>query len=254
MISNKERDDPMKIGIIGIGNIGSILSEKLHEHGHEVKVADARSMSHLEGKSYSGTAVDIETVTEDIDILIISIPISAIPTIAPIIQKVNQNVTIIDTSNYYPIRDGNIAAIDNGMVESVWVSKQLGRDIVKTFNNLLAYTLKYNGTPENTEGRIATTIAGNNTQEKEIVKGLINQLGFDYIDTGNLESSWRQQPGTPAYCTELTKDELQLALEKANSEKAPVRRDEILNLAILNKDKAITHDERIALNRKIYNQ
>ncbi|MBF7025314.1 NAD(P)-binding domain-containing protein [Staphylococcus kloosii] len=248
-----ERDDLMKFGIIGVGNIGTILSVKLYEAGHQVKVADARSIEHLEGKSYSGKAVEITEVIKDIDILIISIPIAAIPNIKPIIQKVDDSVPIIDTSNYYPARDNKITAIENGMTESVWVSKQLDRDIVKAFNNLLAYTLKHKRKSEKTPGRVAATIAGNSETQKDTVKNIINQLGFDYVDTGNLENSWRQQPGTPAYCTELTEEELKLALEQADKDKAPKRRDKILELAILNKDKTLSHEERIDLNRKIYN-
>lgn len=248
-----ERDDLMNFGIIGVGNIGSILSDKLYEAGHQVKVADARAIGRLEGKSYSGKAVEIAEVIKDIDILIISIPIAVIPKIKSIIQKVDAHVPIIDTSNYYPARDNKITTIENGMTESVWVSKQLDREIVKTFNNLLAHTLKHKGQPDKTPGRVATTIAGNNDTQKDIVKHIINQLGFDYVDTGNLENSWRQQPGTPAYCTELTKEELKQALEQADKEKAPKRRDKILELAILNKDKTLSHEERIHLNRKIYN-
>lgn len=243
----------MKFGIIGVGKIGSILSEKLFEQGHDVKVADARSMSHLEGKTYSGKAVELENVIDDIDVLIMSIPMTGIPRLKPIIQKVDATVPIIDTSNYYPFRDNKISDIENGMTESVWVAKQLDRNIIKAFNNLLAYTLKHNGTPEGSSARIAATIAGNNSKQKDLVKDIINQLGFDYVDTGDLENSWRQQPGTPAYCTELTTEELQTALENADKEKAPLHRDEVLNLAIINKDRTVSHEERVALNRKIYN-
>lgn len=243
----------MKFGIIGVVNIGSVLSKKLFNNGHEVKVADARSMAHLEGKNYSGTPVEIADVVSNIDILIISIPIAAIPTIKPIIQQVDDRVTIIDTSNYYPARDDNIEEIKNGMTESVWVTQQLEREIIKTFNNLLAYTLQHRGQPEHTTGRIAATIAGNDISQKELVKTIINQLGFDSVDTGDLEHSWRQQPGTPAYCTELTKPELETALKLADKDKAPLHRDKILELAILNKEKTVTHDERVALNRKVYN-
>jgi hypothetical protein len=55
-----------------------------------------------------------------------------------------------------------------------------------------------------------------------------NELGFDAVDSGSLSDSWRQQPGTPAYCTELTKEELEIALTKANKEKAPFLRDKVM--------------------------
>lgn len=45
---------------------------------------------------------------------------------------------------------------------------------------------------------------------------LIDQIGFDAIDAGLLAESWKQQPGMPAYCQDLDKNALQLALQRAD--------------------------------------
>jgi 8-hydroxy-5-deazaflavin:NADPH oxidoreductase len=34
------------------------------------------------------------------------------------------------------------------------------------------------------------------------VLGLIDELGFDPVDGGSLDESWRQEPGTPVYGTD----------------------------------------------------
>jgi predicted dinucleotide-binding enzyme len=242
----------MKFGIIGAGTIGSIISKKLVKNGHDVKIADARGIEHLEGKELAGTPVLIEDVMTNIEVLIISLPLTALPSIRNIIEQVGEEVIIVDTSNYYPSRDQKIAEIENGMVESDWVSNQLGKPIIKAFNNLLAHTLENEGTPEGTSGRIAMAIAGNDVSQKQIIMDVVNQLGFDTVDSGSLSDSWRQQPGTPAYCTELTKEELTKALEKANKEKAPFLRDKVIeklsasNFPLANKD-------IVNMNREIYN-
>ncbi|MED3997460.1 NAD(P)-binding domain-containing protein [Peribacillus frigoritolerans] len=242
----------MKFGIIGAGTIGSIISKKLVKNGHDVKIADARGIEHLEGKELAGTPVLIEDVMTNIEVLIISLPLTALPSIRNIIEQVGEEVIVVDTSNYYPSRDNKIAEIENGMVESDWVSNQLGKPIIKAFNNLLAYTLENEGTPEGTSGRIAMAIAGNDVSQKQIIMDVVNQLGFDTVDSGSLSDSWRQQPGTPAYCTELTKEELTKALEKANKEKAPFLRDKVIeklsasNFPLANKD-------TVYMNREIYN-
>ncbi|MBD8136043.1 NAD(P)-binding domain-containing protein [Bacillus sp. CFBP 13597] len=242
----------MKFGIIGAGTIGSIISKKLVKNGHDVKIADARGIEHLEGKELSGTPVLIEDVMTNIEVLIISLPLTALPSIRNIIEQVGEEVIVVDTSNYYPSRDQKIAEIENGMVESDWVSNQLGKPIIKAFNNLLAHTLENEGTPEGTSGRIAMAIAGNDVSQKQIIMDVVNQLGFDTVDSGSLSDSWRQQPGTPAYCTELTKEELTKALEKANKEKAPFLRDKVIeklsasNFPLANKD-------IVNMNREIYN-
>mgnify|MGYP001055490811 CR=1 FL=1 len=243
----------MRFGIIGAGSIGSIISKKLVKNGHDVKIADARGMEHLEGKELAGTPVRVEDAIKNIEVLIISLPTKAIPSIRDIINQVEEEVIIVDTSNYYPFRDDKIEEIENGMVESVWVSNQLGRPIIKAFNNLLAYTLENEGTPEDSRGRIAMAVAGDEPAQKQIVRGVVHELGFDAVDSGSLNDSWRQQPGTPAYCTELTKDELTKALKKANKEKAPLLRDKVIEKFAEEKKVEFSHKDVVSLNREIYN-
>jgi len=243
----------MRFGIIGAGSIGSIISKKLVENGQDVKIADARGMEHLEGKDIAGTPVPVENAIKDIEVLIISLPTKAIPSIRNIINQVGEEVIIVDTSNYYPFRDGKIEEIENGMVESVWVSNQLGRPVIKAFNNLLAYTLENEGTCEDSSGRIAMAVAGNDPAQKQVVMGIVYELGFEAIDSGSLSDSWRQQPGTPAYCTELTKDELTKALKKANKEKAPLLRDKVIEKFAEEKEVDFSHKDVVSLNREIYN-
>ncbi|KRF13678.1 putative dinucleotide-binding enzyme [Paenibacillus sp. V4I3] len=247
----------MRFGIIGAGPIGSNISKKLVKNGHDVKIADARGIERLEGKELTGTPVSVEDVITNIDVLIISIPFHAMPSIRNVVDKVREEVVVVDTSNYYPFRDNKIEEIENGMVESVWVYNQLSRPIIKAFNNLLAFTLENEGTPEGTSGRIAIAIAGNDQSQKQIIMDVVNELGFDAVDSGSLSDSWRQQPGTPAYCTELTKDELTIALKKANKEKAPLLRDKVMErfaeLLAEKKEVAFSHRDVVNLNREIYN-
>ncbi|MDP1442307.1 NAD(P)-binding domain-containing protein [Priestia megaterium] len=243
----------MRFGIIGAGSIGSIISKKLVKNGHDVKIADARGIEHLEGKELTGTPVRIEDAIKNIEILIISLPTKAMPSIRNIIDQVGEEVIIVDTSNYYPFRDDEIEEIENGMVESVWVSNQLGRSVIKAFNNLLAYTLENEGTSEDSSGRIAMAVSGNDPSQKQVVMDVVYELGFDAVDSGSLSDSWRQQPGTPAYCTELTKDELMKALKKANKEKAPLLRDKVMERFAEEKEVEFSHKDVVNLNREIYN-
>ncbi|MET3545679.1 putative dinucleotide-binding enzyme [Paenibacillus favisporus] len=242
----------MRFGIIGAGPIASNISKKLVENGHDVKIADARGIERLEGKKLAGTPVSVEDVIKNIDVLVISIPFYALPSIRSVVDKVGEEVVVVDTSNYYPQISNKIEDIENGMVESVWVSNQLGRPIIKAFNNLLAYTLEHQGTPQGTSGRIAIAIAGDNQSHKQIIMNVANELGFDAVDSGSLSESWRQQPGTPAYCTELTKEELTEALKKANKEKAPLLRDKVIeNISAAPGGYSIK--DIIKLNKEIYN-
>lgn len=205
-------------------------------------------MQRLVGKTIVGTAVSPEEVVQNIEVLIISVPLHAIPTIQPLLEQVGDKVIVVDTSNYYPFRDKQIEEIDQGMVESVWVTEQLGRPVIKAFSNLLAFTLENKGTTAGTTGRIAMAVAGDDEGHKQIIMDIVNECDFDAVDAGSITESWDMQPGTPAYCTELTKEQLVLALKKADKQHAPRLRDEIMSQFSFD----FTHEDIVALNRKVF--
>ena len=241
-------DVTMKIGIIGAGPIGATLSHKLNAKGHHVKVADARTLSRLKDKDIAGEAVALEQLGQDIDILIISLPLAVVPEIKEMVSQLNNDVIIVDTTNYYPFRDAKITEIEEGMPESVWVSEQLGRDVIKAFNNQLAYTLAQKGSAQKGDSRIAMAVAGNDDLQKEIIMNIVDEVGFDAVDNGSFQNSWRQQPGTPAYCTELTSEDMKKALEIANKATAPKQRDEVGK----HFEPGMTHEDIVQLNRQLY--
>ena len=221
----------MKIGIIGTGAIGSILAEKLSNAGHQIKVTNTRAIPELKkiAAGLGATAATIQDVVKDVETIIFSIPFKALSDLPPnLLDGVPKDVIVMDTSNYYPLRDGEIAELEQKS-ESVYISEILNRPIIKVFNNILEYTLKNKGKAAGAADRIAISIAGENKEHKKIVAQLVDQTGFDTVDGGSLAESWRQQPGTPAYCTELNKAALTQALANAEKGKAPAIRDVIMN-------------------------
>jgi predicted dinucleotide-binding enzyme len=105
------------------------------------------------------------------------------------------------------------------MAESRWVEHQLGRPVVKAFNNIYAQHLLERGRPAGSQGRIALPVAGDNKQAKETVIQLVDQLGFDAVDAGSLDESWRQQPGTPVYTADFDAEGVRRALAQASKER-----------------------------------
>ena len=152
-------------------------------------------------------------------------------------------MVVIDTSNYYPQRDGHISAVDNGQVESVWVQEQIGHPIVKAWNSVLAASLETKGLPKGAEDRITLSIAGDDADSKKIGLELVEVTGFDAIDGGILEQSWRQQPGTPCYCVDLSADELRPALTVTDRKKATRNRDMFIERLLALGDKATDADQ-----------
>ncbi|MHD0215543.1 NADPH-dependent F420 reductase, partial [Corynebacterium diphtheriae] len=98
-------------------------------------------------------------------------------------------------------RDGSIAEVDEGKPESVWVSERIGRPVVKAWNALLAETLANKGLAQGQPSRIAIPVAGDDNRAEAVIQDLVEETGFDALASGGLSDSWRQQPGTPAYCT-----------------------------------------------------
>jgi predicted dinucleotide-binding enzyme len=210
----------MKIGIIGAGNIGGTLARKLTRLGHAVSLANSRGPETLAGLAAEtgATAVSVADAVKDVELVIVTIPQKAIPLLPQgLFRDVPEAVITVDTGNYYPsFRDGRIDAIENGMAESRWVARQLGRQVVKAFNNITAQSLAEGGRPPGTAGRIALPVAGDDTRAKSVVIGLVDALGFDGIDAGSLDESWRQQPGTSVYGTDWDAEGVRLALAQAN--------------------------------------
>ena len=240
----------MRIGIIGTGAIGSLLAKKLSGTGHQVKVTNTRDMATLReiAAELGAEAAAIQDVVKDVEVIIFSIPFKAYKDLPKdLLQDVPQEAIIMDTSNYYPFRDGELPGME-GITESEYISETLGRPIVKVFNNIMEPTFKHKGKAAGEEGRIAISVAGDNGAHKKVAAELVDQTGFDTVDGGSLAESWRQEPGTPAYCTELNAAELKQALAAAEKGKAPAVRDSIMDT--LQKLKPFpSHEEIVDLNR-----
>jgi predicted dinucleotide-binding enzyme len=207
----------MDIGIIGSGNIGSTLAKNLKALGHQVAISNSRGPATLADFAADAgvVAATVEQAAQARDLVIIAIPQLAMPNLPLEVLRANSAV-VVDAGNYYPTRDGLVAQIESGSTDSEWVSSILGRPVVKAFNNILAASLATRGAPEGSPERIALSVAGDDPEAKQRVQRVIQQLGFDAIDAGSLAESWRQQPGTPAYCKDLNTSELKTALAKAD--------------------------------------
>ena len=215
----------MKIGIIGAGNIGGTLTRRFTALGYEVAVANSRGPETL-GELAEETGASPVSVAEaalGADVVVITIPASKVPNLpVGFLDGAAKDVVVIDTCNYYPQqRDGRIAEIEDGMTESRWVANQIGYPVVKAFNGIQALHLLSHGKPEGTPHRIALPVAGDDGRAKRVVMDLVNQLGFDPVDAGGLDDSWRQEPGSPVYGRDFDADGVRLALTEAVHVRSP---------------------------------
>jgi predicted dinucleotide-binding enzyme len=218
----------MRIGIIGAGQIGGTLARRFTAVGHDVSIANSRGPETLRqlAKETGAKPVTVEEAARAGDVVIVTIPLKNIPGLPrDLFKGVPDDVVVVDTSNYYPQqRDGRIDEIENGTTESRWVADQLGRPVVKAFNNIYARHLLERGKPKGAPGRIALPVAGDDKRAKDVVIRLLDELGFDGVDAGSLDESWRQQPATPVYGTDFNTEGVRQGLAEAKRERTPAFR------------------------------
>ena len=206
------------IGIIGAGMIGSQLARLAIKNGYEVVISNSRGpatlsalVAELGPKARAATPAEAGAAG---DLVVVTVPLRAyreIP-IEPLAGKV-----VIDTNNYYPERDGHIAALDN---ESTTTAELLAAHlpkskVVKAFNHIYAASLTTEGQPAGTKNRRALVIAGDDEKAKTIVSALIDKFGFDVVDAGPLKEGWRIQRDTPGYGPRRTAGEIRKDLAAA---------------------------------------
>src|SRR5258705_7276799 len=144
----------MRIGIIGAGNVGGTLARLLVKRGHQVSMANSRGPESLAvlAAEIGATPVSVVDAVGAEDIVILSIPTKALPDLPRnLFANVPGRVVVIDPGNYHPdLRDGRIEEIDRGLLDSQWVARQIGRPVIKAFNNILAKSLLEKGAPKGT--------------------------------------------------------------------------------------------------------
>ena len=214
----------MRIGIVGAGHIGGTLTRRLRALGHQVAVANSRGPETLAGLA-GETGAEAVTAADAVKgryIVIFTVPMKDVPALRNLFAEARPDTLVIDTGNYYPRqRDGRIEPIEAGTTEGRWVSDQIGRPTVKAFNAINWARLLNDGRPAGDAARIAIPVAGDDAAAKAKAIALIDELGFDGVDAGGLDESWRQEPGKPAYGADLPRTGLLAALQRATPERAP---------------------------------
>jgi predicted dinucleotide-binding enzyme len=213
------------IGIIGSGNIGGALTRLFTKAGHKVTVANSRGPASLAdlARETGALPTTVAEIARDREIVVVAVPMQAVSSLpSGLFDNAPKHLIVIDTSNYYPRqRDGRLDEVEAGMTESGWVERQLRRPVIKVFNTIIAENLLNKGKPSGDVGRIALAVAGDEPQAKATVMRLVGEIGFDAVDAGTIEQSWRQQPGSPGYLKDYDVAGVRQALAEATQQRTP---------------------------------
>ncbi|MFC0531972.1 NADPH-dependent F420 reductase [Phytohabitans kaempferiae] len=209
----------MKLGIVGAGRVGGTLAKKLTNAGHDVAIANARgpdTLRRLESQlGPHARACTPEQAAAFGDIVIVSVPFGHYREL-PVAGTAGK--TVIDASNYQPTRDGHIAELDdNSTTSSELLQRHLPQaKVVKAFNAMRWDHLRDYGHTGGPAMRYGIPISGDDPTAKRDVADLVEQLGFEPVDAGDLAHGGRKhQPGTPLFTADLTDEELHRRLDPA---------------------------------------
>ena len=190
------------LGIIGSGNIGSAVARLAVAADMNVVIANSRGPESLQDLVTElgplARAGTVEEAAQRGDAVVLSIPLKAVKDLP---DGLLRGKVVLDTSNYYPSRDGSIdELINNTVTTSEMVQDQLpGARLVKAFNNIIAAHIPQLARPTGAADRTALPIAADDEQAKAEAAAIIDRLGFDTVDAGSLAESWRPEPDTAVY-------------------------------------------------------
>ena len=197
-------------GFIGSGNIGSTVARLAVAAGHDVVMSNSRGpqtlgelVNDLGDQARAATAAQAAQAG---DVVVVTIPFKNYQQV-PVDQLAGK--IVIDTMNYYPQRDGQIAALDSqSTTSSELLQAHLpASQVIKGFNNIFFQHLRDLPRPAASADRSALAVAGDDADAKRRVAGLFDEIGYDTVDLGPLSEGWRIQPDTPAYGLMYAADE-----------------------------------------------
>jgi 8-hydroxy-5-deazaflavin:NADPH oxidoreductase len=211
-------DEIRTIGTIGAGRIGTAVARLSLAAGYDVVLSNSRgpdTLADLVGElgehAFADTAEGAATRG---DLVVVTIPLKAIGDVPvePLAGKI-----VVDTNNYYPCRDGQIAEIDEHSATSAELLQRHLPDshVVKVFNHIQSAQLESEGTPPGTPGRRALSVFGDDPGAVETASRWLDELGYDAVNGGPLSESWRIEPGAPGYGPRTDADGMRQAIAAA---------------------------------------
>ncbi|THE06152.1 NADPH-dependent F420 reductase [Microbacterium oleivorans] len=206
------------VGIIGAGHIGSAVARGLVAQGHQVAISNSRGpetladlVAELGENAHAMTAADAAAFGEWV---VVTIPLKNIDDL-PVVELAGK--IVVDTNNYYWERDGHIAELD----EKKTTTSRMLQDrlpestVVKGFNHIPAADITTDGAPAGAADRRALATSSDSDDAIVFITKLYDDFGFDTVNVGPLDESWRVERDQPAYVIRQTADELRANLARA---------------------------------------
>jgi 8-hydroxy-5-deazaflavin:NADPH oxidoreductase len=207
--------NPMKIGIIGTGDIGGALARHWGAAGHQLLIS-SRHPEQLQALAKEiGPNVKVGTPREAAafgDVVLVSVPYHATAQVGRDYAKELKGKVVLDTGNPYPSRDGEMAVRDRQRGTGVASAEYLpGTRLVRAFNAFNAGPLLREAFRK--PARIGIPLAADDADAMKIAEQLVSDAGFDPVPVGKLARAREFDYGTPVYVRGMTAAELRKELK-----------------------------------------
>ena len=208
ILRNSPEDTGMRIGIVGAGMIGSTVARLWVNAGHEVLLASrhpetlADLVKALGSRASAGTP---RQAAEFGDLVMITVPLKAMPALATDLAPLLAGKVVIDTGNAYEKRDGASAreASSHAGGSAGWAAGFFpNARWVKGFNTVYFKTLESEA--HRTGDRVGIPLASDDRDAIELVAGLVRDAGFDPVIVGSLARGKEFEPDTSVYNTGMS--------------------------------------------------
>jgi predicted dinucleotide-binding enzyme len=202
----------MRIGIIGAGMIGSTLAKLWSGAGHEVRLASRHPeqlkdlVEHLGASVSAGTPI---AAAEFGDVVMLTVPLKAVPDLARDLRSSLSRKVVLDTGNAYERRDGEIArqASEHAAGSAGWAAAMFPEARwVKAFNTVYFKTLQSDA--HRSGERLGIPLAGDDPEALRIAADLVRDAGFDPVIVGPLVRGRDFEPNSQPYNTGMSGSEL----------------------------------------------
>ena len=205
---------PLKIGIIGTGQIGGTLAALWVKAGHQVLMS-SRHPEQLKGLAASlGPAARVGAPREAAlfgEVVLISVPYAATPQIGRDLKAELAGKIVLDTGNPYPQRDGQMAGEARRKGTGVASAEFLpGVRLVRAFNAINSGDLR---SEAHRRGELyAIPLAADDLQALAVAQRLVRDAGFAPVVVGPLSRAREFDVGSAVYTRLLTAPQLRRAL------------------------------------------
>ena len=205
---------PLRIGIIGSGNIGGAVGLRWAQAGHQILFSSRNpdELGALVQEAGPNTSAGLPSAAVAFgDVILIAVPYAAMPQIGSDFAQLMQGKIVIDCGNPYPGRDGEMAtaalAKGTGIASAEFLP---GVRLVRAFNAISYRSVQQK---HHREGElVAIPIAGDDQEAVAVASNLVIDAGFDPVVVGSLERAREFDQGSAVYVKDMTAAELRAAL------------------------------------------